>query len=164
MSYCVTSTVRTILPMLPQTTSASPEFTSSSVVIAKHIQRADGIIDGYCARRYALPFTAIPPMIRAISQDLVSYYTYRSYFTQDNHNRSEYFEDLYGQARADLEYIRDGKIDLVDTAGSAAPLMSTTSQSLLDSTTKNYQSAFDVDDPLDWKFDGDLLDSIRGRR
>jgi len=163
MSYCNTSTIITILPGLPQATTTNG-WTETNAVIHQHMIRADGIIDGYCARRYSLPFSPVPPMIRAISNDLVCYYTYRSFYTQDNHNKSEYFEELYGQAREDLKMIREGDIDLVDTSGSDATPTTNDELALLDSTTYDYQSFFDVDDTLEWKFDTDLEDSISGNR
>lgn len=163
MAYCTYTAIMTINPMLPQTDTAAG-WSVTVATISQHITRADGIIDSYVGRRYALPLSPVPPSIRAMSQDMVSYYTYRSFFTQDNHNRTEYFEELYRQAREDLEKIRDGAMDLFDTAGSDMTVKSSDTQSLLDSTTKNYQSFFDVDDPKDWNFDSDLLDEINNNR
>lgn len=165
MSYCATATIITIVPGLPQET-ATNGWTETVAVISQHITRADGIIDGYLARRYAVPFTstAVPPAIRTIAEDITSYYTFRSFYSQDNHNRTEYFDELIMHARHDLELIRDGKMDLVLTSGSDAPLKSTTTQSPLDSTTRSYQSHFDIDDSLYWDFDSDLKDSVSDSR
>ena len=162
--YCTVENILTVNPILPRTGTSG--FTSTMTdTISRHIVRASGVIDGYCARRFSLPFTStsIPPMIRTICEDITSYYTYRSYFTQDNANRSEYY-DQYEKAMLDLEKIRDGAIDLVDTSGTLVPVNTADTQSLLDSTTKDYHSFFDVDDSLNWKFDDDLLNAVSDGR
>lgn len=162
-TYCTLSAIQAINPLIPKTGASA--FTSTIVdTINRHEDRAFGIINGYCARRYSLPFSPVPPTVRAIAEDLVSYYTCRSFFMNDNHNRMDYFEELYAQAREDLEKIRDGEMDLVDTAGSDVTTKADDDQSLLDSTTKDYQSVFDVDDSLSWCYDQDLLDDVADKR
>ena len=164
-NYCTASSIFDINPLLPRTGGAA--FTSTLVTaIQAHERRAAGVIDAYCGKRYDMPFDSshVPPVIRAIAEDLTSYYTYRSYFTQDNVNRSQYFDDLVAQARMDLEKIRAGEMDIFYTDGSEVTVSTEDAQSLLDSTTKDYSSYFDIDDETDWAFDSDLEDTVADGR
>jgi len=162
MAYCTYTSIITINPLLPATGATG--FTTTMVtMIQAHEVRAGGIIDMYCARRFDLPFSPVPPAIRAIAEDITSYFVFRSYFTMDNANKSEYFEQ-YARAVTDLEKIQKGEVDLVNTDGSLVTVNSADEQSLLDSTSLEYNSFFNVDDELDWKFDDDLKISITDER
>jgi hypothetical protein len=77
MSYCSITAIYSNLPLIPNTATANG-FVRAKEVIESHIRRTDGIIDGKCARRYSLPFSPVPPMIRSIAEDIVSWYTLRS--------------------------------------------------------------------------------------
>ena len=158
MAYASSTSILLIVPGLVNQTSVTG-------VIDRHISRADALIDAKISKRYSTPLSPTPPLLGALSEDIVVYYTFRSFYTQDNTNRTEYFEELKDKALSTLDEIRDGKIDLVNTAGSLiAERTSESTIGILDSTTKDYQTFFDVDDELDWKFDTDLTDSIAGNR
>src|SRR3990167_336992 len=86
--------------------------------------RADSYIDGACAKRYSLPLnaantntSAVPPLIRTLSADLASAWTYRAYFPKDSSAVSEWPERFEKQAMEQLKLIREGEVDLSDTAG-----------------------------------------------
>ena len=158
MAYASTTSILLILPGLANTTTVTG-------VITRHIVRADALIDAKISKRYAVPISPTPPLLGSISEDITAYYTFRTFYTQDNTNKTEYFADLRNDAIATLDEIREGKIDLVNTAGSIiAERTEESTSGILDSTTKDYQPFFDVDDELDWKFDADLLDDIGDNR
>jgi len=129
-----------------------------------HIRRVDGLVNGKCARRYGVPFEPVPPYIRTLSEDIVSYYTYRSFFTQDAQNISEYLGELKDDAMAALDGIMNGEIDLVDTSGSALPEQTENVEDRISSTTEDYHTFFDIDDSINYDFDEDLKTSIRDDR
>lgn len=45
-------------------------------VISRAIADADAEIDGYCGRRYTVPFTTVPAIIRKVSVDIAIYNLY----------------------------------------------------------------------------------------
>lgn len=164
MAYSSLSSILLILPGLPQTDVNGSGYTETAAVVNRHITRADSLIDTKIAKRYSTPITPSPPMLTTLSEDITAYFTYRSFYTQDNHSKSEYFEELYRLALDSLEQIREGDMDLVGTTGSIIPERTDEADSLVDSTDKNYQPYFDVDSEFNWKFDEDLLDDIKGKR
>jgi len=162
MAYSTFTSILTILPGLPQT-DTSNGYTETTVIIAKHITRADSMIDAKISKRYSIPVSDAP-ILTAISEDITSYYTYRSFYTQDNLNRNEYFEELKVEALACLDDIRNGDIDLVDSSGNVINENSEENNQAIDSTTINEQTFFDTDSPFNWKFDSDRQDNIKDRR
>lgn len=153
MAYCSASNILVLLPKLTNTTTVT-------TVITAHITRSDAIINGMIAKRYGLPFSATPPLIIQISEDLTGYFTYRSFYAQDNQSRFDYFDELKANALNLLDMIRKGEVDLVDTSGSIIDERTTEGNTVLDSNTEDYQPYFDLDDCLDWKFDSEMLDDI----
>ena len=165
MSYSTLSSILVILPGMPQTTTASG-YSATSAVITPHITRADNIINGKIAGRYDVKnfATSVPPMLQTISEDLATYFSFRSLFSADNQNRNEW-TDKFQEAMTLLDEIRDSKIDLVDSTGNViSEREATTTDGLVDSNTISMQSFFDVDEPTDWKFDDDMLDTVGGNR
>ena len=73
-------------------------------------------------------------------------------------------EELKADALADLEDIRNGKADLVDSTGNVIAERSTGSHTVLDSNMKDYQPFFDGDSDTDWKFDDDMLNALSDKR
>ena len=163
MAYSTYTAILTILPSLPQTASSNG-YSACAAVISKHLNRAGGIIDAKLSKRYTVPVTDSCPIIDAISEDITAYYVCRTYYTQDNHNKLESLAELRDLALEQLEAIRKGEMDLVDSSGNVIAERSTGAHSLVDSNTKDYQPFFDVDKDTDWHFDSDLLDSIAEKR
>src|SRR3990172_6621047 len=145
MAYASTTSILLILPALANTTTVTN-------VITRHIVKSDALIDGKIGRRYTTPISPTPPLLGSISEDITAYLTYRSFVMQDNTNRLDYFDELKEQAFSVLDEIRDGKMDLLNSTGGLIEERSTESTSgVLDSSTKDYQSFFDIDDELEWK-------------
>ena len=154
------STATVIVPeflIFPQTSTVQ-RYTETSALITAKVPRADATIDSYCARRYTTPFSPTPPKIEEISIKLSAYYALISKFTRDSHNTNDWVEKLGEEATADLEMIRDRKVDLVNTAG--ALLTEKQADSRIISSTEDYQPFADVDTVTSWVVDTDRLNSI----
>ncbi|MHA1866627.1 MAG: phage protein Gp36 family protein [Candidatus Heimdallarchaeaceae archaeon] len=163
MAYSTYTSILNILPGLPQT-STQAGYSETVLVIQSHITRADSIIDSKCARRYAVPFSSTPPLIQTISEDITAYFSYRSFFTQDNQNLSDYFEELKQNALDLLDQIQQGKLDLVDNSGNLIEEKSSEDLDLVDSNTREYQPFFDIDTTTSWNFDSSRLDEVDDAR
>ena len=77
-------------------------------IVTEMIARADEVIDGYCAKRYTVPFGTTPGIIKTISIDIAVYnlYSRRSHvMTEDRKNRYENSMKL-------LKDIESGKVSL----------------------------------------------------
>jgi len=163
MSYSTLANILTIVPNLPQA-AGELGYTQTVAVITHHQIRAGGIIDSMLSRRYTVPFSPVPELIMQIEEDIVIYYVYRSFYTADNYNKVDYFEELKDDGNTLLKQIMAGDIDLVDTSGSSMPENAEEDDLILDSNTKDYKSFFDIDDSLSWSFDSDQLDNISDER
>jgi len=164
MAYSSLTSIITIVPDLPNT-GTSNGYSTTVQVVERHITRADAVINSKIAKRYSVPITPTPPFLAQLSEDITTYFTYRSFYRQDNHNKLDYFEELKEDAFSDLEKIREGELDLIDTSGSLIPeATSSLTTSMVDSTDIDHQPFFDVDDVSDWKFDNDLIDDIKDKR
>jgi len=164
MAYSSLTAILTIVPGLPQTTSSN-QYSTTSAIVGKHITRSDALINGMLAKRYPVPISPTPPLLSKLSEDIAAYYTYRSSYTQDNHNKLEYFEELKEDAFSELKLIREGDVDLIDTAGGLiAERTADLENSIVDSTDADFAPYFDIDDPLDWKFDPDAISGVKDRR
>ena len=164
MSYSTNTTILSYFPQLPQTTT-SAGYTQTVAIINSHITRADTLIKGKIASRYDIAgFTAsVPPLLRTISEDIASYFSFRSWFSQDNQNVNEW-TDKFKEAESMLDMIRKGDMDLFNTAGALIAERASSNISLVDSNNLDYQPYFDEDGPLEWKVDSEKLDDINEKR
>lgn len=166
MSYSTATSILVILPGLPQTTTITPAYTNTLAIINRHITRADNIINGKIAARYKITdlLSSVPPLIQTIAEDITAYYTYRSLFSGDNQNTNEW-TDKFMDAMKTLDEIHKGDIDLVDSSGAIVEEWQSSTSVFVDSNTKEYQSVFDMDGPLEWDVNATLKENIsNGRR
>ena len=165
MSYSTATSLLLILPGLPQT-STSTGYTSTVAIIEGHISRADNIINGKIAGLYAITTfaTSVPPLLKTISEDITSYFSYRSFFSGDNQNENEW-TDKFKDSMDLLDMVRKGDMVLVDSAGNVVDIRSSTgSGQECESTTEDYTPTFGEDSTLDWDVDSDKLDDLAGDR
>lgn len=87
--------------------------TADAATITAVLDRADALIDGYLAGRYALPLVTPPPAIIATACDLARYWLYDDAVPEQVRKR---FED----ALAWLKDVASGKVLLPLTAATAA--------------------------------------------
>lgn len=167
MGYCTVTSILAVSPDLPQTTT-SAGYTATAAIISAQIDRADALINAKLARRYSVPFATTPPLIISISEDITKYYSYRQLYAQDNQNTARRMEELLrpelDNAFDLLRQIRDGELDLVNTAGSLISENTALVDDQIESTNEDYYSIFDVDDPLDWSIASSRLDNIASGR
>jgi phage gp36-like protein len=159
VSYATITSVLQNFPKLPQTSTAAG-YSVTVQVVGNHVTRSDALVDAYVAKRYALPLSKVPPILRAVSDDICTYYTFRSFFTQDNSNRIDYFAELKNDALETLKMIGNGDLQLVDTSGAILPFLTDYS---IESTTDR-QTFFDIDNSMDWEFNSDLVDEVKDGR
>ena len=166
MSYSTNTTILTYFAAFPQTVGAAGYINIISR-IDSHVGRADTIINSKIARRYDVSgydtAGSVPPILRTLSEDISSYYTFRAAFSQDNQNVNDW-TDKFNEAIVVLDEIRDGNMDLVNTAGAIIGEVLSTTVQYVDSNTIDYQSFFDCDEPLDWGPDPDKLTDISDKR
>jgi phage gp36-like protein len=166
MSYSTNTTILTYFAALPQSAGAAG-YAKTILRLDSHVGRADTLINSKIARRYDITgydtTGAVPPLLRTLSEDIASYFSFRAWFGQDNQNVNDW-TDKFNDAVNILDEVRDGNIDLVNTAGSMIPEITSSTSEYIDSNTVDYQASFDEDDSLDWKTDSNKLDSIKDGR
>ena len=166
MPYSTETTIPLLLPGLPSSSGATG-FTRIQAHIVLHINRADALINSKIATRYDVSgfdtTGSVPPLVRQLSEDITSFYTYRSQFSGDNQNINEWIEK-FDSAMEDLDKIRDGDMDLVSTAGSLIGERSATAVELVSSNTKTFAPFFGEDSVTAWEVDEDKLTAIKDSR
>lgn len=80
-------------------------------IIAEAIEDAAGEINGYLAKRYAIPIEPIPRVIVKYCKDIAVYNLY-SRIGIDENDKEKNFLNRYRSAIKFLEYVAIGKIDL----------------------------------------------------
>ena len=156
--YTIAADILAVLPGLPQTSTAAG-YSATVAIINSHITRSDALIDAKLARRYSVPLattaTSTPPLISSLSQDVTSWFCYRSLFSKDSSQRFEYLDDFYAHAIKTLDEISSGMIDLVNTAGSVISEVNVSGK--VYSTMESYSPVFDMGSELKWRVDPDLV-------
>lgn len=161
--YTTEAKIWTLMPQLPLTGSAG--YTVASALVTQAITDAEAEINGYIARRYNLPFSAVPVQVRMIADCLAQFYTYLGLYSADNMNRNNFSEGQstkYEIQIKRLESIADGTISLTLTNGSL--IVQPSSTSMVVSANMNYASTFNVDTCTSWKTDSDRLEDIANDR
>lgn len=166
MSYSTVTTILTLLPGLPQT-STQNGHSETVALVTQHIARADNVINAKIAQRYSVggfdTSGSVPPLLKTISEDIASYYTFRSEFGGDNQNSNEW-TDKFKEALTLLDELREGDLDLVNTTGSIISENVASSVDIIQSDNMDYQPFFDEDSVTSWKVDTDKISSISDNR
>ena len=157
-SYATTTSISVKLPnFLDGNTTTSDSIGSSTFSV--YMDKAEAIVNSAVGKKYSLPFTTVPPIIRDISFEIAAYYTIRAFSSRDWPNRNEMLDD-FKTAFEMLEKIRTGDIVLADTSGSLIAQLS----GLVKSNTSNYYPIFDVDTDTAWKVDDNRASDIESGR
>lgn len=165
MYLSTATTILPLLPGLPQTVGAAG-YDNIFSLCSNHIRRSEGIVMSKVSRRYDMSgytITTAPPLLKTITEDIASYFVYRSEFSSDNQNFNEW-TDKFNDAMAILNELRDGTFDLVDTAGALIASRSTSTENLVTSNTKSYTPTFGEDSTTAQKVDSTKLDDLWGNR
>ena len=159
--YCASTDVAVLLPGLWRNGTVTSTVISTIDNLGTGVM---GYINGYCARRYAVPFGggtssgAIPPTIRDIAEQLGAYRTMRGYFSKDSVNDNAWVDKFKTDADSILKDIRDGKVDLFNTAGSVLAELNASSK--VDSNTIDYKASFNEATSTSWEVDPSKLESL----
>jgi len=98
-----------------------PPSTIDSVVVGRALADADGVIDGYIGKQYALPLSVVPPVLVKAAADLARYFLHGeaadkdSIVTRNYNNTIAWLKDV----AKGLVAIDDGG-ELPDQAGGGA--------------------------------------------
>jgi phage gp36-like protein len=90
-------------------TAIDPANAENAAIIARideAIETADAEIDGYCAVKYSVPLSPVPPVVNKLSVDLAIYYLY------SRRSMPEKVEKRYERAIARLKDIARGLLSL----------------------------------------------------
>jgi hypothetical protein len=162
------STATTVIPLLPglPQVAGTAGFTEISALVTSHIRRAEGIVMSKVSRRYDMSgytITTAPPLTKTLTEDISSFFTYRSEFSSDNQNFNDW-TDKFNDAMTILDEIMNGNFDLVDTAGALIPSRTASADNLIATSTENYTPTFGEDSVTAWAVDTDKLDSLNSSR
>lgn len=159
MAYADTATVLKIVPGITTINDSA-----ASDALNEHVRRADAIINGKLARRYAVPFTstAVPPLVREIAEDISAAMLFRSLFSRDSQNKNNNLEEQKDEAFKLLDELSQYDIDLVNTAGTL--LAEKNVGTLVDSSTENFFPVFDVGSVTSQIIDPDRLKDIADKK
>lgn len=160
-NYVTTTSLLRLFPGLPQTSTVSG-YSDTVSLIDSHIERAESLVNAYSSRRYTIPFVPAPPLIKTLAEDISGCYLFRSKFTKDSHNTSEWSDDLFNKAMRTLDLIKKGEIDVINANGGV--IEERIAASKISSNTKNYQPFFDVDEPTSWRVDPNRLNDVLSAR
>lgn len=110
MAYCVLEDIRQIIldAELLQLTDDARSGVINEPRVGQAIASADAEIDGYCAARYTVPFSPVPPIIKKCSVDIAVYNLY----ARKTMSIPEARQVRYDNAVRILKDISAGKISL----------------------------------------------------
>jgi len=116
--YCTLTDMQEQIPesdLISLTDDADAGIIDTSVT-DRAIADADAEIDGYCGKRYAVPFTTVPPVIRKLSVDIAIYnlFARRQGAPEDRRNR-------YKDAIKFLENVAKGLVSLGEDDPDSTP-------------------------------------------
>lgn len=134
-------------------------------LVARCAAKADAIVNARLGQLYGVPFaTPYPALVSSVAENLTLYYIYTSaYFRSTIPKVAEIRRELWDDAMDILDKIIEGDFVLTD-ATLPASAADGTRRGRLTSTTSDYNSTFDMDDPINWEVDEDLLDDISDNR
>jgi phage gp36-like protein len=159
--YATTSSISELVPNFLKGNTTTSD-TAGTATFSRHIDRAEAVVDGYLAARYAVPFTttAVPPLVKKWAEDIACFNALRATYAQDGQIRQEYVH-AYEDSQKQLEAAAAGQLALLLSDGSFAPTRPSTRML---STTLGYTPIFGRDDESAWKRDDDeVSDTEAGR-
>jgi phage gp36-like protein len=105
MAYCTEEDVRSLIPLID-------ESAMDSVALGKLITKAENIVDGKLRNTYVVPFDPVPPLVKDITAEYTAYLAYRTVFSQNSPNSSEFVNGLKESAEALMNDLAEGKLML----------------------------------------------------
>lgn len=163
--YATTTAISELIPRFLSGNTTTSD-TAGTNIFSRHIDRAEGDVMSYVGSRYDVfgfrvgtTTTNVPVIMRTLSEDIACYYAVRGSYVQDGQLKQEYL-DKYEKAMGSLAAIKDGKLGLAYTDGSAVPPRTTR----FVSSTQDYTPIFNLDAPENWDIDPDQESDIESAR
>lgn len=125
------------------------------------VTKAEADIDSAVSKRYSLPFSSTPPLIKSLAQDLTMYYIARRYFTQNKKDKNDWVTEYRTNAFEVLDDLAKGDMLLLD--GSKQVISARTDQNQIWSNvtdTTDYNPTMDERDPSSQRIDPRKLDDL----
>jgi phage gp36-like protein len=118
MAYCTKTDIEKLIPAAAVTNLTDDEGTGAQVAtrVTEAISQADAEIDGYCGKKYSVPFTTAPDIVKKCSVDIAIYNLYSRRVEEIPETRS----DRYKNAIRQLEGIAKGIISIGEDPEPAA--------------------------------------------
>ena len=157
-NYITSTSINVILPGFLKGDTTTGD-TAGVAIFSDKIDDAEALVNSYLGRRYALPFTVVPPLVRTLTKALACYNVVRDTGYRGS-KKNEYLEE-WEKATKTLEAINKGDLTLSLTDGS---ILTKKSASRISSNTETYTPIFGLDDPKAWKRDDDEIDDTDNSR
>ena len=123
MAYCAVTDVLNKAIIKPAT-DAGWDVTSNSPDVGEFITEAQSVIDGILGKLgYALPFAAVPPVVKEMAKAYARYALLRDLFTGDAPSQAASSSVKANKDRFDalVGELQSGKSSLVDSTGAVLP-------------------------------------------
>ena len=162
MAYCVDNDVRYYLSALGSQAGGIDGTIIGTYAVSLNIAYSDSIIDMVLSKRYTVPFSPVPPAIKAISTTLSSWKSLRGIFSNEIPSALQFVQEDYKMAMAYLGSLQEDLIDLPDGTSSVVGELGHATKFW--SSNMTYTPIFDVDSDLNWKVDEDRIEAIGDAR
>ena len=119
------------------------------------ISQAEAEINGRLAARYALPFSAVPPLVAAISTEYALLKLMDRFFSAEAPTKNDWKEVRRKELKELLAGIADGTVLLVNASGA---VLGQSAGATIESDTSGYTPTFNHLNPVYQEIDSDRLD------
>jgi len=154
------TTVRRILDQEPMLDDAT---LISSAGIYSYAEDAEAKIHGVLAARFTVPISGSPPLLQAVATKLaIGLILAERIYTQERKEKSEWVSHFLDTSMETLKSIADGKMTLVNSAGTVVGARNDLSE--LWSNTMTYVPTHDELDPQLHRIDPDKVDDLETSR
>lgn len=142
------------------------ENTATNALLSKKIEQSENTIKSRLSKKYNVTSfatsTAIPPQLTTLCEQLTEGYYWKSN-SRGNESSLKRGQSMCKMALDELKLILDGDVGLLDSTGSIIPEKESGVWDMTSSTI-DYSTTFDEDDPTKWRVDPDKLTDISDNR
>lgn len=148
-AYTNAENVRSLYPQLNELSS----LTDGQIDF--YVAQAEAEVNGYLATRYALPFSAVPPLVETVSTEYALIKLMDRFFSAEAPTENDWKEVRRKELKELLAALAEGRVVLVTTAGA---IITTATGAGIESDTSTHTPTFNHLDPAMQKIDEDRLD------
>lgn len=149
-AYTNADNVRKLYPALNELTSLT------DTQIDFYVAQAEAEIDGRLAVRYALPFSAVPPLVEALSTEYALIKLMDRFYSAEAPAKNDWKEVRRRELRRTLTALASGTMALVTSTGA---VIATATGAGIESDTSDYTPTFSHVDPVLQRIDEDRIDA-----